>query len=203
MPKKLRFIFFLELNNPIPMKYSLITKEAILFMVCFGLSFIYGRASANTKTFVHDIPSGIDNHFTKIQGGSDTFFFDGKDFHDYDLGLTLKLKNIPLPKSLDMIVANGGSSYVPSDRSALLIKRLEAMNKPEIISMDQTLIEVSGTITEADSGMPISGANIVEKGTTNGVMTDFDGNYSLEVPEDATLEEYWAREYEPEWEPKV
>jgi len=46
--------------------------------------------------------------------------------------------------------------------------------------------QVSGTVTDAD-GVPLAGANIVEKGTTNGTQTDFDGNFSLEVDDDAVL----------------
>ncbi|MGB7395386.1 MAG: SusC/RagA family TonB-linked outer membrane protein, partial [Pricia sp.] len=45
---------------------------------------------------------------------------------------------------------------------------------------------VSGTIID-EGGLPLPGANVVEKGTTNGTQTDFDGNYSLEVAEGATL----------------
>jgi iron complex outermembrane receptor protein len=45
---------------------------------------------------------------------------------------------------------------------------------------------VSGTITDQD-GMPLAGANVVVKGTTNGTTTDFDGKYSIEAPSDATL----------------
>ncbi|MEX2234405.1 MAG: carboxypeptidase-like regulatory domain-containing protein [Cyclobacteriaceae bacterium] len=41
-------------------------------------------------------------------------------------------------------------------------------------------IQVSGTITD-DQGVPIPGANIIEKGTTNGVASDSDGKYSLLV----------------------
>src|SRR5690606_32117138 len=48
-------------------------------------------------------------------------------------------------------------------------------------------IEVTGTITESGTATPIPGVNILEKGTSNGVMTDFDGNYSIEVPANATL----------------
>lgn len=39
---------------------------------------------------------------------------------------------------------------------------------------------VSGTVTGPD-GVPMPGVSIVEKGTTNGVATDFDGNFSIEV----------------------
>ncbi|MFD2518457.1 SusC/RagA family TonB-linked outer membrane protein [Salinimicrobium flavum] len=38
---------------------------------------------------------------------------------------------------------------------------------------------LSGTITERDTGMPIPGANVIVKGTTNGTTTDFDGNYTI------------------------
>ncbi|TLX71257.1 TonB-dependent receptor [Labilibacter sediminis] len=44
-------------------------------------------------------------------------------------------------------------------------------------------LNVTGVITDAE-GYPIPGASIVEKGTTNGTVTDFDGNYSINV-EDA------------------
>ncbi|WP_051253975.1 SusC/RagA family TonB-linked outer membrane protein [Arenibacter latericius] len=52
----------------------------------------------------------------------------------------------------------------------------------------QNGITVSGTVTESGTDMPIPGASIVEVGTTNGVVSDFDGNYSITVPEDAVLE---------------
>ncbi len=46
---------------------------------------------------------------------------------------------------------------------------------------------ITGKITDGESGETIPGANIVEKGTSNGTITDFDGNYSLSVSEGATL----------------
>ncbi|MBT8322611.1 MAG: TonB-dependent receptor [Eudoraea sp.] len=45
---------------------------------------------------------------------------------------------------------------------------------------------VSGTITD-NLGAPLPGASIVQKGTTNGTQTDFDGNYTIDVPGDAVL----------------
>ena len=45
---------------------------------------------------------------------------------------------------------------------------------------------VSGTISDA-SGLPLPGASIIEKGTTNGTQTDFDGNFSISVSDQATL----------------
>ncbi|NJB69747.1 iron complex outermembrane receptor protein [Saonia flava] len=45
---------------------------------------------------------------------------------------------------------------------------------------------VSGTVKD-DSGVPLVGVNIVEKGTSNGTTTDFDGNYTIDVGDNATL----------------
>jgi iron complex outermembrane receptor protein len=46
--------------------------------------------------------------------------------------------------------------------------------------------EISGVVKDG-SGAAIPGVNIVEKGTTNGVSTDFDGAYKIKVQEGATL----------------
>ena len=51
----------------------------------------------------------------------------------------------------------------------------------------QQTITVSGTVIEGDSNMPIPGANIIEEGTSNGVQTDFEGEFTIEVPSDARL----------------
>lgn len=40
---------------------------------------------------------------------------------------------------------------------------------------------VSGIVTDATTGSPLPGVNVVEKGTSNGTSTDFDGNYSITV----------------------
>lgn len=39
---------------------------------------------------------------------------------------------------------------------------------------------VSGTVTDTNN-TPLPGANIVEKGTTNGVTADFDGNFYIDI----------------------
>lgn len=46
---------------------------------------------------------------------------------------------------------------------------------------------ISGKVTDADSGEPLPGVTIVVKGTTNGTITNFDGNFSLQAEEGQTL----------------
>lgn len=49
-------------------------------------------------------------------------------------------------------------------------------------------IEISGTVTSADDGLPLPGVSILVEGTQKGTITDFDGNYTLSnVAPDGTL----------------
>ncbi|SMO66633.1 SusC/RagA family TonB-linked outer membrane protein [Fodinibius sediminis] len=48
-------------------------------------------------------------------------------------------------------------------------------------------IEVSGTVIDATTDQTLPGVNIAVQGTSRGTATDADGNYSIEVPSDATL----------------
>ena len=52
----------------------------------------------------------------------------------------------------------------------------------------QAQTTVTGVVTDGNGGIPLAGANVIEKGTSNGVSTDFDGNYSIQVSsQSATL----------------
>ena len=48
-------------------------------------------------------------------------------------------------------------------------------------------MEASGIVTGADDGEPLPGAKVIEKGTSNGTLTDDNGNFKLSVAEGATL----------------
>ncbi len=57
-----------------------------------------------------------------------------------------------------------------------------------LLSVHMTLAQgtVTGNVTD-DQGVPLPGATVVEVGTSNGTTTDFDGNYSITVGDDASL----------------
>ncbi len=48
-------------------------------------------------------------------------------------------------------------------------------------------ITVTGTVISAEDGLPVIGASVLEKGTSNGTITDFDGIYELTVDDNAVL----------------
>ena len=63
----------------------------------------------------------------------------------------------------------------------IIIKKLSAAS-----SADEKNKKITGTITD-NNGEPIIGANVVEKGSSNGTITDINGNFSLLVSEKSIL----------------
>ncbi|MFV9549730.1 TonB-dependent receptor [Algibacter sp. PT7-4] len=53
-----------------------------------------------------------------------------------------------------------------------------------VVVMAQSTI--TGTIVEEGSNIPLPGANVIEKGTSNGVTTDFDGNFTIKTKSSTT-----------------
>lgn len=53
----------------------------------------------------------------------------------------------------------------------------------------QNVISVKGTVTASSDHQPLIGVSVIPQGSTqNGVITDFDGNFEISVPEGITLE---------------
>ena len=56
---------------------------------------------------------------------------------------------------------------------------------PSIAQQNDTYT-LTGTVLD-QNGIPVIGANVIEKGTTNGTVTDFDGNFSIQVNKNSVL----------------
>lgn len=81
---------------------------------------------------------------------------------------------------LDNIFKNSGISYTISDRQIVL-------NKKESPTSAQQSNRVTGVVTD-EYGDPIIGANVIEKGTTNGIITDLDGKFTINVNPGSVLQ---------------
>lgn len=47
----------------------------------------------------------------------------------------------------------------------------------------QQNVKLKGVVLDANTGEPIIGANVLVKGTTNGTITNIDGEYALDIPQ--------------------
>lgn len=57
-----------------------------------------------------------------------------------------------------------------------------------VASAHAQTVKVSGTVTDASDGLPLPGVTVLELNSTNGAVTDIDGNYYLTVSEGATIQ---------------
>ena len=55
------------------------------------------------------------------------------------------------------------------------------------VSLLSQTTQIKGSITDAATGAALPGVTVIVKGTTVGAVTDFEGNYTIMIPPDATL----------------
>lgn len=83
------------------------------------------------------------------------------------------------------------AEYADSKQMEVLVQMsaMEGAEAPDIVAneIQQQKKQVTGRVMDV-AGEAIIGANIVEEGTLNGTVTDIDGNFSISVADDATLQ---------------
>ena len=85
---------------------------------------------------------------------------------------------------MEILFTNKDIVYAIEDRK-ILLKRKETtigvLSAPSSnVNVKSIQFQLSGSISDSE-GQPLPGASIVEKGTSNGTQSDFDGNYTMEV----------------------
>lgn len=91
----------------------------------------------------------------------------------------VNLHNQPITVILDELFKGTDLTYKIDNRQ-ILVKRKEA-KESSFLSVQQT-IDITGVVKD-DVGEPVIGANILVKGTNNGVITDMEGRFSLKIPQ--------------------
>ncbi|MBS1566997.1 MAG: TonB-dependent receptor plug domain-containing protein, partial [Bacteroidetes bacterium] len=98
--------------------------------------------------------------------------------------VSLKVDNVPLSQVLDQIFDSAVSMEVVEQEREIILKP-KVIAVPELATAAENgyaglFLPVSGTVTN-DSGQPLSGISVLEKGTSNGTTTDTKGAFRLNV----------------------
>ena len=118
----------------------------------------------------------------KIEDESRFYFLFNQKLVDVERRVDVDVKNESVEKILNGIFGNTNVSYVVKDRQIVLTTATPEMG------VSQRQKSISGKVTDS-TGAPLPGVSIVVKGTTNGTITDGNGNYSLSnVSENGTLQ---------------
>ena len=86
------------------------------------------------------------------------------------------------------LVGISGVAFAAGSGNDALTNKLPLVKKDvaAFLNARQQTSKVTGKVVDT-KGEPVIGANVVVKGTTNGTITDFDGNFSIEAPANAVL----------------
>lgn len=126
--------------------------------------------------------TSIDEVFDLIMDQTDYKFF-------YEEGIFKDLPKVELKKGvinvnelLKQSLLKANFDIIIGKNNTVIIKE-----KPKNVSSVQQKIKVTGKVTD-QAGLPLPGANVLEKGTTNGTQTDLDGKFTISVENNAVLE---------------
>lgn len=86
---------------------------------------------------------------------------------------------------LNFLIRNQISCNLSLFMGIFLFLGLQNLHANDFINANETekltILKVSGTVISADDGLPLIGATIIIKGTSNGTTTDVDGNFEIDA----------------------
>lgn len=131
--------------------------------------------------------STLQELFIQIEKSSTYRFFYNNDEVDVYQRISVDAEEKTVGKILEAAFAGLPYSFRELENKLILIERIGAKPNPIGTSMQQQKT-VSGKVTDS-SGASVPGVSVVIKGTTNGTITDANGNYSLtNVPGNAIVQ---------------
>jgi len=142
----------------------------LLLAICIGCMAAENSYAQLTHFSLKTKDATIAEIFEEIESKSEFIFF----YHDNVLDVTkrvqLDIRNQPVDKILDKLFEGTNVTYSIEDRQITLFTRQDF---PQ-----QATLKITGHISD-ENGEPLIGVNIQEEGTTNGVITDINGNFTI------------------------
>ena len=165
----------MKLTNLIPIKAGkTLSRLCIIGALSLGSSFVFAqnqqvRLSGNNLT--------LKAAFKQIEQQTKLFV----DYNTQDVNDSRVIKKVPVGDNvknvLEQLLEGMNCSVTFSNGHVIISRKAPASSETK---------KVTGIVKD-EKGEPIIGANVVEKGTTNGTVTDLNGQYSLDISPSAVL----------------
>ena len=145
--------------------------KRIFTIALFTLLLSMLSAQAQTLTLkVSDRP--LREVLPLVEQQCDYHFFYNSNLPGLDSRVTVNLTNTPLEQALRQLFNGTGISYKMAENNVIVLSVEEKKS---------TARTVRGVVLDKSNNDPIIGASVVVKGTTQGTITDYDGNFSIEA----------------------
>ena len=156
-------------RSPVAIRYII-----FLFCILSVHSVVY---ASNGSISLDSSKVTVANVLSAIERQSEFYFTYNVDLIDLNRPVSVNMKNKSVEAILQDLFAGENINYKIEGKHIVLYKAEAAQQN--------TKKTVTGVVKDASG--PIIGVNILEKGTSNGTITDFDGKFTLQVAPDAVL----------------
>lgn len=151
---------------------SLCKMSLVLFMLWIPLQHMSAQINLSTKR------AKLEKVIKQLEKDSKYRFFYSDALGEVMVN-GVQAQNEPINKVLDKLFSGSGIKYTVSSNVIYLSKAsAETPSKGAQQPKAKSSHKVSGTVKDAN-GEPLVGVSVMVKGTSTGVVTDLDGNYSF------------------------
>jgi TonB-linked SusC/RagA family outer membrane protein len=169
-------------------KKSFSLKIMKVYFVLFILGFCCTLSAVNTYSQTANVTvklsnANVEKLFSEIEKKSDFVILYKKGIVE-NKTISVNSKNESIEDIFNRVLPPLNLSYYINGNQIVIVEK-KAVKQIEEPKQDPT-IQVGGIVVD-DFGGPLTGVSVVEKGTTNGTITDIDGRFSLKVKPAATL----------------
>lgn len=167
----------MKTNNLIFGRYSVVRIVISFFFLLFCFAHLTQAQNINlTRQNIR-----IADAFEVIEQQSQMTIGYSESNIDVNKRISISLVNQSLSQALKDVLQGTNTTFRIQGRQILIVAQQPTEANQEIQR------KIAGTVID-ERGEAIIGANIIEKGTTNGVVTNIDGNFSISVPTNAILQ---------------
>jgi TonB-linked SusC/RagA family outer membrane protein len=167
---------------PIAMRLSLL----FMFLLVFQMH-AENIHSQDTKISLSMRNSTVEKVLQSIEEKSEYYFLYNNKLINVDRKVDVKVKNAAISEILNKLFDSEGVEY-EVEGSQIILSPKEMYSQTTSVTGDsqQQKKTITGVVVD-QFGTPIIGANIIEIGTTNGTITDIDGEFRLSVENNANI----------------
>ena len=172
-------------------KLLLLLMKTFLLLLCTAVFGFSPKTSFSQENIVisKDQKASIDDVFHIIRAQTDYTFIYAKSLFENTPEIQLEKGDINIDLLLNRISENAGVFIRKNPDHTITIKKSQgkAIYRDDSEKVSSQL-EIKGRVITANDKLPLPGASIIEKGTMNGVVTDFNGEFSISITnKNATL----------------
>lgn len=177
----MNYILYRQSIREIKHTFRIMKITIVALFTCIYTLFAVEANSQNTKVSIQANDFSIQKVISEIEKQTDYLFVYDKNDVNVSRKVSLTANNESVSEVLNKIFEGTGVTYKMVGKNITLIKREALTDNNQQVSK-----KITGKVLD-QNGDPVIGANVVEKGTTNGSITDIDGHFTLSVAPNSTL----------------